>query len=53
MKLYHRVLYFLELWRSDDPWMDGAKIDAAFAWELAGVMAKNHDELIQWTALER
>ena len=51
MKLYHRIRYFLEFWRTDDPWLDGAKIDAAFAWDLAGAFADHHDELSQWEEL--
>jgi len=45
MKLYHRIRYFLELWRSD---YYGEPIGAAFAWSLAGVKADCRDELSRW-----
>jgi hypothetical protein len=37
-KLWLRFLRFAELWGSPDTWSDkeDAKIDAAFAWALAG-----------------
>ena len=47
-----RILIFFDLWGSVDPWMEAARIDAAFAWTLAGVMAEYDEELSQWEELK-
>lgn len=49
MKTYHRIRYFFALWGSD--YYD-ERIDASFAWALAGVSAEYHDEISQWVPLE-
>lgn len=49
--LFLRVYIFFDLWGSVDPWMEAARIDAAFAWALAGVMAEHSEELSQWEEL--
>jgi hypothetical protein len=50
-KLLHIWIFFC-LWGTDDPWMDGARIDASFAWGLAGIFAEYDDELSQWEELK-
>jgi hypothetical protein len=53
MKLFLlHVWIFFSLWRSPDPWMDGALIDAPFAWKLSGIFAEYDDELSQWQELK-
>jgi len=43
-----RILYFLELWGT---YHYEHRIDAAFAWELAGIFAEHDEELSQWSEL--
>jgi hypothetical protein len=50
-KLWLRFLWFVELWGSPDPYKDGATIDAAFAWALAGLLTEFDDEMSQWEEL--
>ena len=47
-QLYHRIRYFFDLWGS---YYYENKIDASFAWELAGIFAGHHEELSSWERL--
>lgn len=52
MKLFWRIFIFFQLWRTDSPWMDGEKIDAPFAWELARIFEEHDDALNGWEVLK-
>lgn len=48
LQLYKRIRYFFLHWGGD---YYGERIDASFAWALAGTLADCDDELCQWTEM--
>lgn len=48
-RLFWQVVIFFQLWRTD---YYGTPIDAAFAWELAGIFEEHADALEDFVPVE-